>query len=118
MATNAARQLQIFGHKRHPTCVDSAKVPFLEHEHQIIFCGALQRHQRLSSPSQYFTCELIAELTHAPSKGEFVDEEVSGALVSERWGGSWWCGVGGNRIMITVMAVMLMAVVVMVTMRR
>uniref|UniRef100_A0A3P9LDC1 Si:dkey-23a13.21 n=1 Tax=Oryzias latipes TaxID=8090 RepID=A0A3P9LDC1_ORYLA len=81
LPTDAAGQLDVFGHDGDPLGVDGAQVGVLEEPHQVSLAGLLQSHDSRALEAQV-GLEVLSDFSHQPLEGQLADQQLGGFLVA------------------------------------
>ena len=81
LSTDAAGQLDVFGHDGDPLGVDGAQVGVLEESDQVSLAGLLQSHDGGALEAQV-GLEVLSDLPDQALEGQLADEQLGGFLVT------------------------------------
>ena len=80
-STDAAGQLDVFGHDGDPLGVDGAQVGVLEQTDQVCLAGLLKSHDGGALEAQV-GLEVLSDLPHQALEGQLADQQLGGLLVA------------------------------------
>ena len=81
LSTDAASQLDVFGHDGDPLGVDGAQVGVLEQTDQVSLAGLLQSHDSGALEAQV-GLEVLSDLSDQTLEGQLADQQLGGFLVT------------------------------------
>ncbi len=81
LSTDAAGQLDVFGHDGDSLGVDGAQVGVLKQTDQVSLAGLLQGHDSGALEAQ-ICLEVLSDFSHQTLEGQFADQQLGGFLIA------------------------------------